>query len=597
MSTNSFAARISRAPRAGDYALALALAAVAVAIRAVVEMIAPGIAYFVVLLPAVAVAGVLCGTGPAVAAAAAGCLAISALFLHASMFAPHINTAELDAILFAPACGAVLWATNAARRTASILVASEARLAEVFRQIPGAAAILTAPSGELLLRSARSDDVLGQRERPLKNSEGLDSYGGRHPDGRPYAAGDYPIVRALRAGETVNGERIEYHRPDGTVAELEVYAGPVRGARGSIVASVGMAFDVTARAEAERRLKCSEERHRATSERLRAALMAGELGTWEFDLAAQRIRLDAAMATMLGLAHEPLDIPRAEMARFVDEGDRQRAGRVFAGAVESGDAYADELRMRAADGSPRWVVVRGAVLTGARLIVGVVNDVTERREREDALQAALHDKDVLMREADHRIKNSLQLVSALIRLQLGRAPAEAAHALRAALARVEAIGNAHKALQHSPDLRGIEIDSMLEDLCEQMSTLNPAVAIRCDAAVGTSVDAEEAIPLGLIVSELLTNALRHAYAPGQSGQVQVTARQETGRVEIRVADGGVGLPPTQARPGLGSTVVSMLARQIGASVTSRGEPGRGVEAVVSMPTKAPASPISLAASE
>jgi two-component sensor histidine kinase/PAS domain-containing protein len=595
MSESSFATRISRAPSAGDSALALALVAAAIAVRAAAEMIAPGIAYFVVLLPAVAIAGIFCGTGPAIVGAMAGSLAISGLFLRTSLFAPFISATELDAILFVPACAAVLWATNAARRSARVLVASEARLEEVFRQIPGAAAIITAPKGSLLLRSARSDDVLGQRERPLESNDGLGSYGGRHPDGRPYAAGDYPIVRALKTGETVSGERIQYFRPDGKIADLEVYAGPVRGARGSIVASVGMAFDVTARAEAERLLKASEERHRATGERLRAALMAGELGTWEFDLAAQRIRFDAAMATMLGLPREPQDIPRADMAQFVDAGDLQRAGRVFAGAVEAADAYADELRMRAVDGSPRWVIVRGAVLAKAQLIVGVVSDITERREREDALQAALHDKDVLMREADHRIKNSLQLVSALLRLQLGRAPAEAGHALRAALSRVDAIGNAHKALQHSPDLRGIDIDRMLEDLCEQMSALNPAVAIRCEASVGKSVDAEEAIPLGLIVSELLTNALRHAYSPGQSGQIRVTARQSGGKLEIRVADDGAGLPPGQTRPGLGGTVISMLARQIGASATSHSEPGRGVEAIVSMPAKDPSGDLSLAA--
>ena len=123
--------------------------------------------------------------------------------------------------------------------------------------------------------------------------------------------------------------------------------------------------------------------------------------------------------------------------------------------------------------------------------------------------------------------------------------------------------------------------------------VNPAVAIRCDATVGSPVDAEQAIPLGLIVSELLTNALRHAYSPGQTGQILVTARQGGGRIEIRVADGGVVPSPGQTRPG--------KHRRLYARAPDRGDrhnhggTGRGVEDIVSMPTTVLASDMPLAA--
>jgi two-component sensor histidine kinase len=293
----------------------------------------------------------------------------------------------------------------------------------------------------------------------VEHSTDLGSYGGQHPDGRPFAADDYPIVRALKTGEIVRGEQIRYRRPCGHLADLDVHAGPVRAADGTILAAVGMAFDVTDRAEAQRRLHDSEARARAAAEHLQDALAARE---------------------------------------------------------------------------------------------------------------------VLMHEADHRIKNSLQLVVALLRLQIGRvADADAKAALNAAIARVNAIGDAHLALQRSPDLRTIEVGRMLDDLCLRLGALNPDVTVTCQAEDALALDAEQAIPLGLIASELVTNALRHAFPPGTSGTVSLTVTRGEGWLEMVVADGGVGLPAAPLRPGLGSTVVQTLARQIGGVVVTESGPGKG----------------------
>jgi len=165
------------------------------------------------------------------------------------------------------------------------------------------------------------------------------------------------------------------------------------------------------------------------------------------------------------------------------------------------------------------------------------------------------------------------------------------------MARVDAIATAHLALQRSPDLRGIEIDRMLADLCRSAGALNPAMTVRCDARFGLWLDAEQAIPLGLIASEALTNALRHARPAGAPGEVRLTAADEAGALTMTIADDGAGLPAAPAPPGLGSLLVATLARQIGASVTTRSEPGRGVRVVVRLepPAPTPARPATDAA--
>jgi two-component sensor histidine kinase/PAS domain-containing protein len=579
-------ARLSRAPGASDYLAATGLAAAALLCRAAIEAIVPGTTSFLIMLPAVVLAGVFCGTAPAALAAMAGGSAIAALFPEPHLLTgPPFNASHVDLLTFAVGCATILLSTGVARRFAADAATAEARLAEVFRQIPGAAAILEAPTGKLLLRSRLTNEVLQQTERAIQSADEMASFGGVHDDGRPFAPGDYPIVRALRSGEVVSGERLNYRHPDGKIVVLEVHAGPVRAPNGTMVAAVGMAFDVSARVEAERRLRESEALHRATVEKLRAALDAGELGLWELDLAARTVRMDAAMAAMVGLAPVPIDMTRDAFHALIDPEFAATASDRFDAAVAAGGAYADEYRIVTPLQASRWLVLRGVVLGDVGKAVGVASDVTERREREEALRDALSARDVLMREADHRIKNSLQMVVSLLELQARKtSDPDTMAALRAAMTRVNAVGIVHLALQESPDLRTIQLAAMLRDLCARVGSLNPALTLECDATDDDVwLDAEQAIPLGLIASELLTNALRHAFAPGSHGQVNLQAGITDGMLAMTVADNGAGMPATVARRGLGTAVIQTLTRQIGATMAVVSEPGAGTAVSVRLP--------------
>jgi PAS domain S-box-containing protein len=565
-----------------DYVSAIGLAGVAIFFRAVLEAIAPGIAYFVVLLPAVVFAGAFLGTGPAIVTAGVGFLGIAVLFLHAALLVwPPFNPVQLDTIIFLPACIAVIWATHAMRASIFAAQMAEARFAEVFRQIPGAAAVLEAPSGRLLMRSNQSEAVLGHPSKQLDQSDDLIQYGGVHPDGQPYQADEYPIVRALKNGEIVNGELIKYRRPDGNVVDLEVHAGPVRSHDGRILASVGMAFDISERMDADRRLKESEAIHRALAVRLRAAVDACALGIWEVDLSTDRISLDATFAAILGMPSEPIEMTRSDFRNFIEPADKQRVVQAFAGAAAQGSIYSDEYRMRSCQGDIRWIVSRGAVLADLQKVVGIAGDITERREREDALKDALQAREILMHEADHRIKNSLQLVISMLRLQLnGVLDASLKEVISETIARVDAVANAHLALQSSPDLRSIELDQMLKDLSRGMGLLNSLIVVSCDSQTGLWLDTDRAIPLGLLVSELLTNALKHAFPAGAPGEVCIETKISGELLEIIIADGGVGLPAAPTRKGLGSKVISVLASQIGANVTTESRPGCGTKVII-----------------
>jgi two-component sensor histidine kinase len=211
-------------------------------------------------------------------------------------------------------------------------------------------------------------------------------------------------------------------------------------------------------------------------------------------------------------------------------------------------------------------------------------DATEARAR---LEETLDARDMLAREADHRIKNSLQLVSAFLQLQVNRtSDSEAKAALEAAIARVAAVAGAHLALQTGRDLRTIECDQMFEDLCTRLALLRTDISLKCNANVGLWLDADLAIPLSLIANELVTNALKHAFPPGVPGLVSLTVAVENGTLHMIVADGGGGLPTSPKPPGLGSRVVALLARQIGAAIDTRSVAGGGV--TITLTLKLPA---------
>jgi PAS domain S-box-containing protein len=461
--------------------------------------------------------------------------------------------------------------------------------------VPAAVAILQAPEGKLLLSSSRSAEILGHT--PLGE---MAEYGGVHADGRRFAPDDYPIIQALRTGVVVERVLMRYQRPDSTMVDLEVYAGPVRGADGEVVAAVGMAFDVTERLETDRRLRRSEAEYRAiaerlhdseakyrtAAERLRAAIDAGGFGVWELDLATRGMHMDATMAAMLGMERAAVTLSGSEMRRFIHPDDYESVRAGMQAATVAGGPYGEECRMVTAQGEVRWVVSRGTVMQDMQKAIGVLRDVTQRREREDALRAALEARNVLMREADHRIKNSLQLVVSLLSIQLSKLQDSASRqALGDAIARVQAIASAHRTLERSPDLRVIEVDTMLAELCAYVGSLNPAVAIHFIGQSGASLDAEQAIPLGLIASELLTNALRHAFSPGQTGEVSLTIGAEGGGINLVVADHGKGLPLGARRSGLGSSVIAALSKQIGASIATQSSPGKGTAVTIRLKTQ------------
>jgi two-component sensor histidine kinase len=208
-------------------------------------------------------------------------------------------------------------------------------------------------------------------------------------------------------------------------------------------------------------------------------------------------------------------------------------------------------------------------------------DSLERHERE--LQRAVADKEVLVLEMNHRIKNSLHLVASMLAVQ-GRSLADPAarRQLAEAQARVLTVAQLHQRLYQADQIGSVNFGQYLRELGDQLVASLGAEVPGCELVIDAA-DAElpvdQVVPLGLIANELITNAYKYAYPAGATGRVQVTFRSlAEGGLRLEVADEGVGLPasfePGTEAGGIGLRLIASLAQQLDAELeVDRSPPG------------------------
>lgn len=186
---------------------------------------------------------------------------------------------------------------------------------------------------------------------------------------------------------------------------------------------------------------------------------------------------------------------------------------------------------------------------------------------EGKLQAAFAHQEVLTREISHRVKNSLSIVAGLLSMQSRMsADPELQRALDDARARVHTIAQVHDRLWRSDEVHTINLAEFMGELCEQLrSSAAPGQTLTCDFGPLT-VATDQAVPLGLLTNELVTNAFKYAYPDG-AGDVRVMIQpSEPGHLRLTVCDQGAGLPPefdaTKSKS-LGMKLIASLGRQLG----------------------------------
>ncbi len=214
------------------------------------------------------------------------------------------------------------------------------------------------------------------------------------------------------------------------------------------------------------------------------------------------------------------------------------------------------------------------------------------RETNAKLAQAVETKTALLHEVDHRVKNNLQMVSALVLLQSRTITDEGTRrSLREMLARIEALGTVHRRLYQSSDVTRFDVGEFLRDIVQDLVEVGARdrITTRFEMDAGIEIVAEHAAPIALIVNEVVTNALKHAFPDERRGTLTVSLRGVDGTMRIEVRDDGVGEGVTgMSTTSFGTSLVRILTRQLRASVTW-GDARPGTKVVIDVPVGGSAS--------
>ncbi|MBI4831766.1 MAG: PAS domain-containing protein [Candidatus Lindowbacteria bacterium] len=402
-----------------------------------------------------------------------------------------------------------------------------------------------------------------------KQAEAFRKFSARHPDGRLMRQDERPVARALR-GETVRNELLIVADETGRETVFAVTSSPII-VGGKIKGAVSLNHDITERKRAEEAILRAKEEWELTFDTV-PDLMA------ILDTQHRIVRVNKSMADRLGvtpeqciglccheavhgLSHPPEFCPHSLTCRDVKE-------------------HLAEVHEPRLGGD--FMVSTTPLLDGHGKLIGTIHvarDITERKQAEDQPKRSLAEKEALLKEVHHRVKNNLQIIASMLNLQLPYVKDEKAIALfKESQNRVFSMALIHEKLYQSESLTKINLPDYIQKIMANIflsygisqRVIKPKINIE-----DVSLDINMVIPCALIINELVSNSLKYAFPNSSAraeikGEVCVGLRRDVdNKFILTVSDNGVGLPDgfeIQNSESLGLQLVRVLAKQLNGSI-------------------------------
>jgi PAS domain S-box-containing protein len=315
-------------------------------------------------------------------------------------------------------------------------------------------------------------------------------------------------------------------------------------------------------------LAIAEARYRALVEQIPAVTFMASLEAGLSD-----VYVSPQIETLLGFSQEEWMSDPVLWFRQLHPDDRDLWNHEFARGCATGGPFRAECRFLTKDGTIVWVHGEARLIPDESgrpvLLQGVAFDITEGKRAEEIVKNSLREKELLLKEIHHRVKNNLQITSSLLRLQAGKvADIGVRQLLRESQDRIRSMALVHDMLYRSQDLARVDFPEYARTLVIQLfRSYNASGRIRSVVELEPIVfGVDIAVPCGLIINELVANALKHAFPGDRQGEVRVRMTAAPDRYTLSVRDDGVGLPPRLDylhTDTLGLQLVRMLTEQIG----------------------------------
>ncbi len=369
-------------------------------------------------------------------------------------------------------------------------------------------------------------------------------------------------MTVLREKGKVEGFEVRFKRKDNTLYWCSLTSIPQTTESGEQQFII-VAQDITERKHAEENLRESEERYRTLFESAAEGILITDIGTKKLKYA------NPAICTMLGYSQEELtkmgvgDIhPKISLEHVLAE---------FA-AQARGEKILSTLPCLKKDGTIVYADINAtkALIDRRECNIGFFTDITKRKQAEEQIRASLGEKESLLKEVHHRVKNNLQIIASLLNLQSSYVTDQhIVEIFRMAEERVKSIARVHESLYRSPDLAKIDFGVYMREMAEELIHLYTVapIVITLEAEVAElPLGIDVAIPCGLIINELVTNSLKHAFPGRSKGKIRVQLRaQENKQAMLIVGDNGIGFPKDldfRNTRSLGMQLVVSLTKQL-----------------------------------
>ena len=363
------------------------------------------------------------------------------------------------------------------------------------------------------------------------------------------------------ANEIINKKK------DGTFFISYLSASVIRNEKGNIVGAMGVSRDITSMKKAEEELRLSEERHRAIYDQ-------AYIGIARIAKMGRFLLVNERLCDMFGYSTEELYRKtfyelgvEEEVEESLVDWDQLLSGKIKNFSREQMYVRKDGELINAnvtvslvkdANGSPNY-------------FVAVFEDITERKEYERQLEESISEKEVLLKEVHHRVKNNMQVISSILNLQSSYVDDETALSiLRESQDRIKSMSFVHESLYQSNTLSEVNFAGYIQNIAKNLyhSYGRPGGAIHLEFDLEEIyLNLDTSIPCGLIINEIVSNSLKYAFEGMESGTITIKfSKLSDGRLKLIVSDNGIGLPndfDIENADSLGLQLVTTLITQIG----------------------------------
>ncbi len=343
-----------------------------------------------------------------------------------------------------------------------------------------------------------------------------------------------PLLKLKQAIEVISGGNLNYKTEINSQDEI---------------GELSRSFD-----EMTTHLRDSRSLLEESEKRLKLALMSADQGLYDLNVQTGEAIVNDQYALMLG--YEPSEFTETNqrwLERLHPEDSERVASYYQAYMRGETDIYRVELRQRTKTGEWKWILSVGKVVewdTGGNPVrmLGTHTDISEHKNMETQIRAQLAEKEVLLREVHHRVKNNFQVISSLLSLQSRYIADESLREVfREGETRIKSMSLVHEMLYRSNDLSMIDLGTYLQELVKSLKRTYKLSGQRAKIIIDVEnivLGIENVITLGLIINELLSNAMKHAFAGDRMGEIILSMHRTkmSYEYELVVSDNGIGLP-------------------------------------------------------